>query len=53
MKGKDIVQPIAIKEKKGGWMVASGRGQHINAWKRVRRRRGEKPQGGGVCFVII
>jgi len=28
-------------------MVASGRGQHIHALKRVRRRRGEKPKGGG------
>jgi hypothetical protein len=27
-------------------MVASGRGQHIHAWKKVRRRRGEKPKGG-------
>jgi len=26
-------------------MVASGRGQHIHALKRVRRRRGEKPKG--------
>jgi hypothetical protein len=28
-------------------MVASERGQNIHAWKRVRRRRGEKPKGGG------
>jgi hypothetical protein len=28
-------------------MVACGKGQHIHAWKRVRRRRGEKPKGGG------
>ncbi len=27
-------------------MVASQRGQHIRAWKKVRRRRGEKPKGG-------
>jgi hypothetical protein len=28
-------------------MVASERGQHIHAWKMVKRRRGEKPKGGG------
>jgi len=28
-------------------MVASEKGQHIHAWKRVRRKRGEKPKGGG------
>jgi hypothetical protein len=28
-------------------MVASGRGQHMHAWKKVRRRRREKPKGGG------
>ncbi len=28
-------------------MVPSEKGQHIHAWKRGRRRRGEKPKGGG------
>jgi hypothetical protein len=42
MKNKTLGQPIVIKERKGGKMATSRRGQHGQARKRVKGRKEER-----------
>jgi len=47
MKKKILGQPIVIKERKGGKMVTSRRGQHGQVGRKVKGRKEETPTKKG------